>query len=179
MKEQHVILVDEHDAEQGTMEKMEAHQKGVLHRAFSIFIFDSKGKMLLQKRSAEKYHGAGLWTNACCSHPNPGEQTGEAASRRLHEEMGFITPLKEIFSFTYHAKVENGLEEHEFDHVFAGQYEGDIVPDKGEVSDFAFQDMDRISWAIENQPEKFTFWFRIAFPKIELWWKETFGRITM
>jgi isopentenyl-diphosphate delta-isomerase len=177
MKEQHVILVDEQDNEQGVMEKMEAHRKGVLHRAFSIFIFDSKGKMLLQKRSEEKYHSPNLWTNACCSHPFPGERTEDAATRRLAEELGFATPLKEIFSFTYHAVVENGLEEHEFDHVFAGQYEGAIIPDKGEVSDYAYEDMERIRWAVENQPEKFTAWFLIAFPQIESWWKESFGKI--
>ena len=179
MKEQHVILVDEHDIEVGVMEKMEAHRLGVLHRAFSIFIFDSKGKMLLQQRSVEKYHGANLWTNACCSHPAAGERTEEASIRRLQEELGFITPLKEIFAFTYRAEVENGLIEHEFDHVFAGVFEGEIVPDKTEVADFAFEDMDHIRWALQNQPSKFTSWFRIAFPKIEPWWKETLGRFVV
>ncbi|MFL5811139.1 MAG: isopentenyl-diphosphate Delta-isomerase, partial [Flavisolibacter sp.] len=178
MKEQLVILVDEHDGVRGSMEKMEAHRKGVLHRAFSIFIFDSKGKMLLQQRSPEKYHGANLWTNACCSHPQPGETTEQAAKRRQQQELGFVAPIKEIFSFTYHAIVENGLIEHEFDHVFAGEYEGEIIPDESEVADFAYENMDQIRWALENQPLKFTSWFRIAFPMIELWWKETYGKIT-
>src|SRR5438309_755412 len=176
MKEQEVILVNEQDEPAGTMKKMEVHEKGLLHRAFSIFIFDSKGKMLLQQRDPEKYHGAHLWTNACCSHPLPGEQTQEAAIRRLEEELGFITPLKEIFSFTYHAEVENNLIEHEFDHVFAGEYEGQILPNEKEVSDYAYEHMDSIRWAIENQPGRFTTWFRIAFPKIEIWWKKRYGK---
>ena len=118
MKEQEVVLVNENDEVVGAMPKMEAHQKGLLHRAFSVFIFDSKGRMLLQQRAAEKYHGAHLWTNACCSHPYPGERTEDAAKRRLKEELGFGVKLHEIFSFTYYAKVENDLIEHEFDHVF-------------------------------------------------------------
>src|SRR3569832_1359954 len=118
----------------GVMEKLEAHQKGLLHRAFSVFIFDSKGKMLLHQRAEDKYHGGKLWTNACCSHPYPGEKIEDAARRRLIEELGFTTKLNKIFSFTYHARVENDLIEHEFEHVFAGEYESVIEPNPREVA---------------------------------------------
>jgi len=172
--EPQVILVNENDVQTGVMGKKEAHEKGVLHRAFSIFIFDSKGKMLLQQRAASKYHGGHLWTNACCSHPLPGEETEAAAQRRLVEELGFTTPLNEIFSFTYRAEVENGLIEHEYDHVFVGQFEGEINANPGEVANVSYEEMDRLIWAIENQPQKFTSWFKIAFPKIESWWKQVY-----
>src|SRR5437763_15474807 len=115
MKEQQVILVSAQDKELGVMEKIEAHRKGLLHRAFSVFIFDKDGRMLLQQRAAEKYHGGLLWTNACCSHPSPGETIEAAAARRVNEELGFTTPLKKIFAFTYKADVENNLIEHEYD----------------------------------------------------------------
>jgi isopentenyl-diphosphate Delta-isomerase len=174
MNEQEVVLVNERDEAIGTMKKMEAHEKGLLHRAFSVFIFDSKGRMLLQQRAAGKYHGAHLWTNACCSHPFPGEDVYKAAERRLREELGFEASLSEVFSFTYKAEVENNLVEHEFDHVFAGQYEGNIKPDPHEVSDFVYLDMSEIKTQIETEPLKFTSWFKIAFPKIEQWWKENF-----
>src|SRR4051812_36262993 len=107
-----VILVNDKDEQVGTMEKMAAHRKALLHRAFSVFVFNSKGEMLLQQRSGEKYHSAGLWTNACCSHPRPGEEVLPAATRRLNEEMGFTTPLEKAFHFTYKASFENGLSEH-------------------------------------------------------------------
>ena len=175
MKEQEVILVNEQNEVLGVMEKMEAHRKGLLHRAFSIFVFDKEGRMLLQQRSPEKYHGARLWTNTCCSHPYPGEKTEEAAIRRLEEELGFITPLKEIFSFTYRAEVENGLVEHEFDHVFAGEYEGRIVPNENEVLDFRYEDIEQVRWGLATHPEEFTTWFRLAFPKIETWWRNRYG----
>ena len=124
-----VILVNEKDQPIGLMDKMEAHQKGILHRAFSVFLFDKKGRMLLQQRAKEKYHGALLWTNACCSHPFENEKIEDAAQRRMREELGVTTPLEKIFCFTYHAAVENELIEHEYDHVFAGEYEGNIFPD--------------------------------------------------
>ena len=171
MKEHEVVLVNEDDESVGTMGKMEAHQKGMLHRAFSVFIFDSKGRMLLQQRSAEKYHGAYLWTNACCSHPFPDEKVADAAKRRLQEELGFTTQLQKVFSFTYRAKVENNLTEHEFDHVFAGEYEGRILPDLHEVAAYTYEIMSHIKNDIANYPEKYTSWFKIAFPKIENWWK--------
>jgi isopentenyl-diphosphate delta-isomerase len=175
MKLQEVILVNEKDEPIGTMEKMEVHQKGLLHRAFSVFIFDSKGRMLLQQRAEGKYHGAHLWTNACCSHPFPGELAEEAANRRLREELGFTTTLHKIFSFTYHAPVENNLIEHEYDHVFAGEYEGEVSPDKNEVADYRYEEMEQIKKAMQLQPGKFTSWFQIVFPKIEEWWKERYG----
>jgi len=174
MKEQEVILVNENDEEVGVMGKTEAHEKGLLHRAFSVFIFDSKGRMLLQQRASEKYHGAHLWTNACCSHPYPGETVVEAAKRRLKEELGFTTNLNEIFSFTYRAEVENNLIEHEFDHVFAGEYESKIHPNESEVADVAYEDIQKIKEEMETDPKRFTSWFKIAFPKIEQWWKEKF-----
>src|ERR1700744_2758864 len=120
MVREEVILVDEADVQLGTMEKIEAHRKALLHRAFSVFIFNSKGEMLLQQRAAEKYHSPGLWTNACCSHPRPGEETQAAAMRRLMEELGFTLELEKIFDFTYRSEFENGLTEFEFDHVFVG-----------------------------------------------------------
>jgi isopentenyl-diphosphate delta-isomerase len=171
MKEQQVVLVNENDEPIGLMEKMEAHQKGLLHRAFSVFIFNKKGNMLLQQRAADKYHGAHLWTNACCSHPFPNEKVEDAAQRRLKEELGFTTYLHEIFSFAYHAKVENNLIEHEFDHVFAGEYEGDIYPNSNEVASYAYKPITAIKKEIETHPEKFTSWFKIAFPRIEKWWQ--------
>ena len=178
MNEEQVILVNEHDVENGVMEKMEAHRTGMLHRAFSIFIFDSKGRMMLQQRSPLKYHGGNLWTNACCSHPFPGEEIHEAATRRLEEELGFITPLKKIFSFTYRADVENNLVEHEYDHVFAGEYEGEIRPNQVEVAGIRYAEMDAIKKELEQYKQRFTSWFIIAFPKIENWWKQRYGRGT-
>ncbi len=162
-----LILVDENDSPLGTMEKMEVHQKAMLHRAFSIFIFNSKGDMLLHQRAANKYHSAGLWTNACCSHPRNGQQTIEAAEKRLQEEMGFTIPLKKAFDFTYKASLDNGLTEHEYDHVFIGSYDGDIHPDADEVKDFCFVSMNEIRSSIHSHPQKYTEWFKIAFPKVE------------
>ena len=162
-----VILVNQHDEQTGTMEKMEAHRKGILHRAFSIFIFNNKGEMLLQQRASDKYHNGDLWTNACCSHPNPGEEISTAAIRRLDEEMGFTTSLEKVFDFTYHATFDNGLTEHEFDHVFVGTYDGEIKINKGEVKDFCYRAMDEIKSSMQSHPQKFTAWFKIAFPKIE------------
>jgi isopentenyl-diphosphate delta-isomerase len=161
-----VILVNEADEEIGTMEKMEAHEKALLHRAFSVFIFNSKGEMLLQQRADSKYHSPGLWTNACCSHPAPGEDTLRAAERRLYEELGFNAPLKKAFTFTYRSDFDNGLTEHEYDHVFTGTYNGDIRPNKEEVKDYCFKSMQDIAEALKQQPDKFTAWFRIAFPVV-------------
>lgn len=176
MKEQPLLLVNEQDEPVGTMEKMEAHRKGVLHRAFSVFIFDAHGRMLLQQRAAQKYHGGGLWTNACCSHPHPGEAVHEAAQRRLQEELGFTTPLEKLFHFTYRAEVENGLVEHEFDHVYAGSYAGPVAPDPAEVAAYAFMEMSEVDRALEQSPEGFTTWFRIIFPRISQWWATHFGQ---
>jgi isopentenyl-diphosphate delta-isomerase len=161
-----VILVNENDEPIGKMEKMEAHRRGVLHRAFSVFIFDKQGRMLLQRRAMNKYHSGGLWTNACCSHPKPGEVTIDAARKRLKEEMGFETEIKPLFTFTYNAEFENGLIEHEFDHVFTGVYSGDITPDKHEVMDFRYASMDEIQTELQHHPEIFTAWFKIAYPNL-------------
>jgi len=174
MKADEVVLVNEKDEPTGVMEKMEVHQKGLLHRAFSVFIFDSGGRMLLQQRAAKKYHGAHLWTNACCSHPYPGETVEDAAQRRLQEELGFTTPLQKIFCFTYHAHVENGLIEHEFDHVFAGEYEDVIYPNPHEVSHYAFVTIQQVKNDMQLFPERFTSWFKIAIPQIEEWWREKY-----
>ena len=162
-----LILVDENDSPTGTMEKMEVHQKALLHRAFSVFIFNSKGDMLLHQRASNKYHSGGLWTNACCSHPREGQQTIEAAERRLQEEMGFTIPLKKAFNFTYKAALDNGLTEYEYDHVFIGTYDGAIDPDEDEVKDFCFVSMDEIKTSFQSHPQKYTEWFKIAFPRVE------------
>lgn len=172
MEKNNVILVDERDQEIGAMEKMEAHRRGVLHRAFSVFVFDKSGRMLLQQRAAQKYHGGLLWSNTCCSHPYPDESTLAAAHRRLNEELGFDTALIEIFSFTYKAEVENGLIEHEFDHVFAGEYEGYVKLNAAEVADYTYSTIEEIKAAIQTQPTKFTSWFRIVFPQVEAWWQQ-------
>ncbi|MHA4843846.1 isopentenyl-diphosphate Delta-isomerase [Flavitalea antarctica] len=165
---QEVILVNEQDVEIGKMEKLEAHQKAVLHRAFSVFIFNKKGEMLLQQRARNKYHSAGLWTNACCSHPSPGEDTLSAASRRLIEEMGFSTALTKIFEFTYQTRFDNGLTEHEYDHVYTGVFEGTIKPNPDEVKDYCFKSLDEIEATLQSHPAKYTSWFHIAFPKVKM-----------
>ena len=167
-----VVLVDGSDNEIGVMEKMEAHRRGLLHRAFSVFIFNHAGEMLLQRRAIEKYHSGGLWTNACCSHPRPGEDVALAANRRLEEELGFQTSLKPLFSFTYQTEFGNGLTEHEFDHVLAGFYDGKIDPDPTEVEEFRYSSLSKISEEMISNPENFTSWFRIAFPRIESWASE-------
>ena len=151
----------------GTMEKMEAHYQGVLHRAFSVFIFNHKGDMLLQQRAANKYHSGGLWTNACCSHPYDGQETLAAAEKRLKEEMGFTVPLKKAFEFVYKASFENGLTEHEYDHVFIGYYDGDIIPAPEEVQDYCFMNAEDLKISIESHPHRYTAWFKIAFPKLQ------------
>ncbi len=128
--------------------------------------------MLLQQRAFNKYHSAGLWTNACCSHPVPGEETMAAAQRRLHEEMGIETPLLKIFDFIYKADFDNGLTEHEFDHVFAGEFEGSINPNEQEVKDYCYKPMEEIEATLYSHPHKYTAWFPIAFPKVLHWRKE-------
>jgi isopentenyl-diphosphate Delta-isomerase len=162
-----VILVDEKDQPIGTMEKMEVHQKALLHRAFSVFIFNDRGEMLLQKRAANKYHSAGLWTNACCSHPSPGTGTLQAARERLQEEMGFSTMLEKVFDFIYKAAYDNGLTEYEFDHVLVGTYVGEIIPNPDEVADFCFKPLAEIKDSLQSHSNKYTAWFKIAFPKME------------
>jgi isopentenyl-diphosphate delta-isomerase len=162
-----VILVDETDRPVGVMEKMAAHRQALLHRAFSVFIFNSRGEMLLQQRAPEKYHSGGLWTNACCSHPRPGEDTREAAGRRLREELGFSTQLEKLFSFTYRSDYDNGLTEYEFDHVFIGTHNEGIFPDRAEVSDYRYQSLAEIEAELVSAPATFTSWFRLAFPLLK------------
>jgi len=161
--EEKVILVNDQDQPIGLCEKMEAHEKGLLHRAFSIFIFNAQGQMLIHKRAKVKYHSGGLWTNACCSHPREHESIQEAAHRRLQEEFGFDCPLKEVFSFTYKAELDKGLKEHEFDHVLVGIFEGPIdKPNPAEIDDFCWIEVAKLQQEIEHMPEKYTVWFRIA-----------------
>lgn len=170
-----VILVDSHDRATGSMEKMEAHEKGLLHRAFSVFIFNSHGEMLLQQRALEKYHSGGLWTNACCSHPAPGEETDAAARRRIKEELGLELSVEKIFDFTYRAEFGNGLTEYEFDHVFTANYEGPVLFNKEEVMDIRYISMEALKASIEKEPEIYTAWFLIAFPRVENWYNQTFN----
>lgn len=179
MNEEKVILVNESDEALGSMEKMEAHRSGVLHRAFSIFIFNSRGEMLLQQRAFAKYHSGGLWTNACCSHPMPGEDTIAAAKRRLKEELGFETTLKKIFHFVYKAELDNGLIEHEFDHVFAGEYDGALHINADEARDYCYKEMAEIKNSLQTHPQKYTAWFRLAFQKIEEWWAIHYRKIAI
>jgi isopentenyl-diphosphate delta-isomerase len=169
-----VILVNEQDEQIGTMEKMEAHQKGLLHRAFSIFIFNSKGELLLQQRARGKYHNGGLWTNTCCSHPVPGEDVFTAANRRLLEEMGIATLLSPAFNFTYYATFANGLAEHEYDYVFTGTYDGKIKINETEVSDYCFKTISDIENSLQTHPQKYTEWFKIALPQIKIFHESNF-----
>jgi isopentenyl-diphosphate Delta-isomerase len=161
-----VVLVDENDLPMGVMEKLEAHRKGLLHRAFSVFVFNDKGQLLLQRRALGKYHSGGLWTNSCCSHPGPGEDVREAAERRLKEEMGFSVPLKFFKSFTYKADLENGLIEHEFDHVFIGHYSDAPTPDPAEVAEWKYVAMDDLVSDMQATPSSYTVWLTIIMPEL-------------
>ena len=163
MKEEYVILVNEKDEQIGLMPKLEAHEKAQLHRAFSVFILNSKNEIMLQQRAVEKYHSPLLWTNTCCSHQREGETNVEAGSRRLFEEMGFRTSLKELFSFIYKAPFDNGLTEHELDHVMIGYYEENPEINKDEVEDWKWMDIDAIKVDMDKNPEIYTVWFRIIF----------------
>ena len=156
-----VILVDEHNNEIGLMEKLEAHQKALLHRAFSIFILNSKGELLLQQRALNKYHSGGLWTNTCCSHPRAKEQTIDAAHRRLKEEMGFDCELTEKFSFLYKTPFDNGLTEHELDFIFIGEFNGIPNINPQEVKDYAWMMIDDVLLDAKQFPNKYTEWFKI------------------
>lgn len=166
MPEEQVILVDETDKPIGTMGKLEVHQKGLLHRAFSVFIFNDRNEMLLQKRALTKYHSAGLWTNTCCSHPQPNEDTLEAANRRLKEEMGMSTALTHKTSFIYKTVFGNNLTEHELDHVYVGYSNENPVINPEEADGFKWICTDELKKEIMNSPEKFTSWFKIAIEKL-------------
>lgn len=165
-REDEVILVDEADRPVGTAPKMRAHREGALHRALSVFVFNSRGELLLQRRAAGKYHSAGLWTNTCCSHPRPGEETADAARRRLEEEMGLSTSLTPLFTFTYRSRFEDGLWEHEVDHVFLGRSDQDPAPDPAEVGEWRWVRPESLVREMERDPGHFTVWFREPFERI-------------
>lgn len=163
---EYVILVNEQDEPIGEMEKMEAHEKGVLHRAFSVFIFNEHNELLLQKRASSKYHSGGLWSNSCCSHPRTNESVVEAGERRLLEEMGFTVPVEAVFSFIYRANLDHGMTEHELDHVLIGRYNDAPQLNPDEVEDWKYVDLDTLSEHMQRHPEEYTEWFKIVFDRV-------------
>ncbi|TQI70110.1 isopentenyl-diphosphate delta-isomerase [Gramella sp. Hel_I_59] len=165
MAQERVILVNEKDEQIGLMEKIEAHEKALLHRAFSVFVFNDKNELMIQQRALSKYHSPGLWTNTCCSHQREGESNIEAGKRRLQEEMGFSTELKDTISFIYKAPFDNGLTEHEFDHILVGYFEGepDLNPD--EVAEWKWMSLEAIEKDMQTNPSIYTEWFKIIFDK--------------
>lgn len=165
MVEENVILVNENDEKIGLMPKMEAHEKAVLHRAFSVFVFNDDNELLLQQRAFNKYHSPGLWTNTCCSHQRDGESNLEAGTRRLQEEMGFVTALEEKTSFIYKAPFDNGLTEHELDHIMVGRFNGLPVINKEEVASWKWMSLELVKQDILINPELYTAWFKIIFDK--------------
>ena len=166
MTEEEVILVDKNDQPIGKMTKLDAHKEGKLHRAFSIFIFNCSGELLLQQRAFDKYHSAGKWTNTCCSHPRVGESTLDAAKRRLKEEMGMECELKPVFSFSYRSEVENGLIENEYDHVYFGSCDDQPFPNPREVADFKYVNMAALQSSLIDDHEKYTEWLKICFKQV-------------
>ncbi|MFH1359232.1 MAG: isopentenyl-diphosphate Delta-isomerase [archaeon] len=165
-KKEYIILVDENDNEIGIGEKLKVHQEAKLHRAFSIFIFNSKGELLIQKRADSKYHCGGLWSNTVCSHPRANEQIEDAIHRRLKQEMDFDCPLKKLFKFHYKVKFDNSLTENEIDTVFIGKYDGEVKINKEEASDFKWISLEDLEKDIKLNNEKYTIWFKIALKKI-------------
>ncbi len=165
MREEQVILVNESDEPIGLMGKMEAHEKALLHRAFSVFILNDKNELMLQQRAAEKYHSPLLWTNTCCSHQRDGETNIQAGQRRLQEEMGFSVPLKELFNFIYKAPFDNGLTEHEFDHVMVGYYNDDPEVNPEEVGEWKWMTIEDVKTDMDQQPDVYTAWFKVIFSK--------------
>jgi len=159
LETEQLILVDAEDRDIGTAEKIDAHRRGLLHRAFSVIVWDSNGRQLLQKRAAGKYHSGGLWTNTCCGHPRPGEPVEAAARRRLGEEMGFTCPLEWLGTVQYRAAFDNGLAEHEIVHVFRGRYDGPLDPDPAEAEDYRWSRLDAIRSDVATAPERFSVWF--------------------
>ena len=165
MTEEHVILVNEKDEQIGLMPKLEAHEKGVLHRAFSVFVFNNDNELMLQQRALDKYHTPGLWTNTCCSHQRDGESNVEAGRRRLEEEMGFVTALEESTSFVYKSPFENGLTEHEYDHILIGYFSGEPNINPDEVAAWKWMTLDAVKADIKLHPDNYTSWFKIIFDK--------------
>lgn len=165
MIEEMVILVNEVDKKIGLMPKQEAHEKALLHRAFSVFIFNDKKELMLQQRAFDKYHSPGLWTNTCCSHQRDGESNIEAGKRRLNEEMGFESELKETISFIYKAPFDNGLTEHEFDHILIGFYNDTPNLNPDEVANWKWMPVEDIKKDISKNPDSYTAWFKIIFDK--------------
>ena len=163
MEEDNVILVNQNDEQIGLMPKMEAHEKAVLHRAFSVFVLNDKNEIMLQQRANQKYHSPLLWTNTCCSHQREGETNIQAGSRRLFEEMGFETALKELFHFIYKAPFDNGLTEHELDHVMIGYYNDEPKINPEEVESWKWMSIENVAKDIQLQPEIYTVWFKIIF----------------
>ena len=163
--EEQVILVNENDEKIGLMPKQEAHEKGILHRAFSIFIFNNNKELLLQQRAWSKYHSPGLWTNTCCSHQRDGETSLEAGKRRLEEEMGFTVPLQETTSFIYKASFDNGLTEHELDHILVGSFDGEPAINKTEVASWKWMPLEDVRDDLVENPDRYTAWFKIIFDK--------------
>jgi isopentenyl-diphosphate delta-isomerase len=161
-----VVLVDEHDRELGSAEKLSVHADGRLHRAFSVFVFGRKGHLLLQRRAEAKYHSGGLWTNTCCGHPRPFEPVLEAAHRRLREEMGFDCPLQSMLHFVYQSQLENGLCEHELDHVLVGRFDGWPIPNPAEADDWCWVDVRVVMQDARVHPERYTTWFPLALEKL-------------
>jgi len=162
---EYVILVDKEDNPIGKMEKLEAHEKALLHRAFSVFVFNDKEELMLQQRALSKYHSPGLWTNTCCSHQRFGETNIQAGKRRLQEEMGFSVELEDVMSFVYKAPFDNGLTEHEFDHILIGKYNKDPKPNPDEVASWKWASLDYIVNDIDKNPDNYTAWFKIIFEK--------------
>ena len=165
MTEEKVILVNDRDEPIGLMPKLEAHEKAVLHRAFSVFILNDKKEVMLQQRAHQKYHSPLLWTNTCCSHQREGETNIQAGKRRLSEEMGFSADLKELFHFIYKAPFDNGLTEHELDHVMIGYYNGEPIINHEEVEDWKWMSIEAIRTDMQQHPELYTVWFKIIFQK--------------
>lgn len=164
-----VILINESNQEMGVAEKVHAHKEGLLHRAFSIFLFDFSGRILLQRRALTKYHSGGLWSNTCCGHPRPGERTEEAAHRRLNEEMGIQCALQEAFGVLYRAGLEGGLIEHEFDHVFVGYFNGVPILNTTETDDWAWIEFDSLMRSVTQAPERYSFWLKLLLPRVIEW----------
>ena len=161
-----VVLVDTSDRSIGEMDKLEAHVKGSLHRAFSIFIFNAEGHMLIHQRAAHKYHGAGLWTNACCSHPQWGEELLSSAQERLLAEMGMTCPIQKVYDFIYYVPVENNLIEHEYDHVFVGYSNANPNPNPEEVQDFKWISIPSLKADLQEHPHRYTYWFKQILPEL-------------